>query len=293
MATPMTAVTSHEESWSTLLDTEVSSWGTTDPAVAAVGRTGVLGSAGPVDLPRPWASVTKIVAALAVLDVVHEGLLGLDEPAGPTGSTVRHLLAHASGLAFDEPRVLAAPGTRRIYSNVGIDVVTELACERTSSEHAGVLLTDRVLAPLGMTATTLQGPPSHGAVGPVSDLALLALELLDPRVLRPGLVVDATTPAFPELAGVLPGFGRQSPNDWGLGVELRGHKSPHWTPAELSPRAFGHFGQSGAFLWVDPSRGLGLVAATDTAFGPWAAQAWPRTSTRVLTSAALLDRRSS
>ena len=106
-------------------------------------------------------------------------------------------------------------------------------------------------------------------------------------------VVEATTPAFPELAGVLPGFGRQSPNDWGLGVELRGHTSPHWTPAGLSPRAFGHVGQSGAFLWGDPSRGLGLVAATDTAFGPWAAQAWPRTSTRVLTSALLLDRRSS
>jgi len=96
-----------------------------------------------------------------------------------------------------------------------------------------------------------------------------------------------------ELSPGASGFGRQSPNDWGLGVELRGHTSPHWTPAGLSPRAFGHIGQSGAFLWVDPSRGLGLVAATDTAFGPWAAQAWPRTSTRVLTSAALLDRRSS
>lgn len=283
----------HDESWSAFLDEEVVSWGTTDPAAAAVGRNSVLGSAGPVDLPRPWASVSKIVAALAVLDVVHEGLLDLDEPAGPAGSTVRHLLAHASGLAFDEPRVLAAPGTRRIYSNVGIDVVTELARERTSSTSAAVLLTNRVLAPLGMTATTLQGPPAHGAVGPVSDLARLALELLEPRVLRPGLVAEATTPAFPELAGVLPGFGRQDPNDWGLGVELRGRKSPHWTPAGLSPRAFGHFGQSGAFLWVDPLRGLGLVAATDTPYGPWAATAWPRTSDRVLTRAAVPDERSS
>ena len=279
--------------WSRILADEVANWGTVDPAVAVVGRTGVLGTAGPVGVPRRWASVTKIIAALAVLDVVHEGLLDLEEPAGPPGSTVRHLLAHASGFAFDETRVLAAPGTRRIYSNVGIDVVTELACERTSSANVGALLRDRILGPLRMAGTTLTGPPSHGAVGPVADLGRLALELLEPRVLRPGLVDQAVTPSFPELAGVLPGFGRQSPNDWGLGVEIRGRKSPHWTPEGLSPSAFGHFGQAGAFLWVDPSRSLGLVAATDTAFGPWAVREWPRTSERVLASAALLDARSS
>ena len=289
----MTTITSRDDTWGALLDEEVATWGTTDPAVAVVGVAGVLGIAGPVDLPRPWASVTKVLAALAVLDVVHDGLLGLDEPAGPAGSTVRHLLAHASGLAFDGPRVLAAPGTRRIYSNTGIDVVTELARARTSSRHAGVLLTDRVLGPLGMSGTSLQGPPSHGAVGPVSDLARLAHELLVPRLLRPGLVAQATTPAFPELAGVLPGFGRHDPNDWGLGMELRGRKSPHWTPDTLSPGAFGHFGQSGSFLWVDASRGLAFVAATDTAFGPWAVAAWPRTADRVLTQAADLDRWSS
>ena len=281
------------QEWNELLGEEVAGWGTIDPAVAVVGRAGVLGTAGPVDVPRRWASVTKIVAALAVLDVVAEGLVDLDEPAGPPGSTVRHLLAHASGFAFDGPRILAAPGTRRIYSNVGIDVVAAFACERTSSQDVGALLQDRVLGPLQLTGTTMQGPPSHGAVGPVEDLARLAGELLQPRLLRPGVVEHAVTPAFPELAGVLPGFGRQSPNDWGLGVEVRGNKSPHWTPETLSPNAFGHFGQAGAFLWVDPTRSLGLVAATDTAFGPWAVQAWPRTSDRVLTRAAVLDGRSS
>ena len=280
------------QEWNDLLLGEIADWGTVDPAVAVVGRTGVLGAAGPVGAPRRWASVTKILAALAVLDVVAEGLLDLDEPAGPPGSTVRHLLAHASGFAFDEPRVLAAPGARRIYSNVGIDVATAFACARTPSEDVGALLRDRVLGPLQLTGTTMQGPPSHGAVGPVQDLARLAGELLAPRLLRPGVVEHAVTPAFPELAGVLPGFGRQSPNDWGLGVEVRGHKSPHWTPDTLSPNAFGHFGQAGAFLWVDPTRSLGLVAATDTSFGPWAVQAWPRTSDRVLARAAVLDRRS-
>ena len=56
---------------------------------------------GPADLPFPWASVTKPATALAVLVAVEEGTLTLDEPAGPPGSTVRHLLAHASGLAPD------------------------------------------------------------------------------------------------------------------------------------------------------------------------------------------------
>ena len=281
------------QEWNDLLGEELAGWGTANPAAAVVGRAGMLGATGPVGVPRRWASVTKIVAALAVLDVVHEGLLDLEEPAGPPGSTVRHLLAHASGLAFDEPRVQAAPGTRRIYSNAGIDLATELARGRTSSGDVAALLQDRVLGPLRMTGTTLQGPASYGAVGPVEDLARLAHELLQPQVLRPGVVEQAVTPAFPGLAGMLPGFGRQSPNDWGLGVELRGSKSPHWTSPALSPGAFGHFGQSGAFLWVDPSRGLGLVAATETAFGPWAVQAWPKTSDRVLAGAAVPDERSS
>ena len=59
---------------------------------------------------------------------------------------------------------------------------------------------------------------------------------------------------FPGLVGVLPGFGRMDPNDWGLGFELRDAKSPHWTGARNSPRTFGHFGGSGTFLWVDPER---------------------------------------
>ena len=65
--------------------------------------------------------------------------------------------------------------------------------------------------------------------------------------------------AFPGLAGVLPGFGRFEPNDWGLGFELRDDKRPHWTGTGNSPRTFGHFGAAGTFLWVDPDAGLACV----------------------------------
>ena len=41
--------------------------------------------------------------------------------------------------------------------------------------------------------------------------------------------------AFPELAGVLPGFGYHNPNDWGLGPEIRGTKAPHWTGHGKNP----------------------------------------------------------
>ena len=81
--------------------------------------------------------------------------------------------------------------------------------------------------------------------------------------------------AFPDLDGILPGFGRQKPNDWGLGFEIRDGKSPHWTGAHSSPRTFGHFGQSGTFLWVDPDADAAAVVLTDRDFGPWAITAWP------------------
>jgi len=275
-------VESGRAEWDSLLATELASWQVPDAALAVIDTGGVVATAGPTNEPRRWASVTKIVAALAVIDAADRGELSLDEPAGPAGSTVRHLLAHASGWAFDEERVIASPGSRRIYSNVGIDAVAELTRERAGAPDVASLLTERVLVPLGMLRTTIEGPAAHGAVGPISDLALLAHELLTPRILPPRIVEAAITPSFPTLAGLLPGFGKQTPNYWGLGVEVRGHKAPHWTPESLSPSAFGHFGQSGSFLWVDRTRGLAVTSAATTDFGPWAARDWPRTSARIL-----------
>ena len=265
-----------------VLADDLSQWPGDSAAAALITTDGVIASSGDCEAALPWASVTKIVAALAVLDVVHDGLLDLDEPAGPPGSTVRHLLGHSSGWAFDEERVISAPGTRRIYSNVGIDAVTTLACERAGAPDHNSLLRQRVFDPAGMTSSTVNGPASHAGVGPVSDLARLAQELLVPQALRADVIEAALTPSYPELSGVLPGFGRQQPNDWGLGIELRGHKSPHWMPTGVSPLCAGHFGQAGAFLWVDRASGIGAVAATGVPFGPWAAEAWPVASQRWL-----------
>ena len=92
----------------------------------------------------------------------------------------------------------------------------------------------------------------------------------------------ATRTAFPGLSGVLPGFGHQDPNDWGLGFEIRDEKKPHWTGSRNSPGTFGHFGRSGSFLWVDHEAALACACLSDREFGPWAASAWPTLSDDVL-----------
>src|SRR5262250_434788 len=77
------------------------SWPVTTVAAAVVGLDGVLAAHGPTTQVFRLASVTKLLAALAVLVAVEEGAVELDEPAGPPRSTLRHLLSHASGLVFD------------------------------------------------------------------------------------------------------------------------------------------------------------------------------------------------
>lgn len=240
---------------------------------------------GPLDQPFPWASVTKVITAVAVWVAVEEGTVAWDDPVGPPGSTLEHLLAHASGLAPDDDTVLAPVGTRRIYSNRGIELAADHLA-RAAGMPFGTYLRDAVLEPLRMTATRLDGSPAYGAWGTLRDLLALGVELLSPHLVDPSTLAAATGVAFPGLGGVLPGFGPQQNNDWGLGVEVRDHKRPHWTGAHNSPRTFGHFGRSGSLLWVDPDAGRTLVSLSERPFGAWAAEAWPLLSDAVLAAPA-------
>ena len=140
-----------------------------------------------------------------------------------------------------------------------------------------------VIEPLGLNGTGLHGSPAAGGSGPLVDLLTLGLELLTPDAgQRRHRWPVATSVAFPGLAGVLPGFGRQDPNDWGLGVEIRDGKHPHWTGRRNSPQTFGHFGRSGTFLWVDPVAPWCSASSADRPFGPWATSAWPALSDAVI-----------
>ena len=251
---------------------QVEAWPCEHFAVAVAGRAEA--AHGDVARVFPWASVTKLATAVAVLVAAEEGIVDLDDAAGPPGATVRHLLAHASGLPLDGDAPIAPAGTRRIYSNSGFDLLGEVVAERAAMPFARYFE--------GVWGFGLAGSPASGVRGSLPQLLEVARELLEPRRLAPETLAEAAAVQFPGLTGVLPGYGRQEPNDWGLGLELRDGKSPHWTGARNSGRTFGHFGRSGTFLWIDPEAGAALACLTDRNFGDWAKEAWPRLADGVL-----------
>lgn len=260
----------------------VKEWPVANAAVAVVhARGSVLGATGPMDREFPLASVTKPLTAYATLIAVEEGAIEWDQPAGPEGSTVRHLAAHTSGLAFDEHKAMAAPGNRRLYSNAGFEVLADTVHEASGIPFAQYL-SEAVFEPLSMSSSRLVGSAASKAVSTCGDLIRFAAELQAPTLVSTQTLAEATRVAFPGLAGVLPGYGYRKPNDWGLGFEIRDHKSPHWTGSNSSPETFGHFGQAGTFIWVDPVARLAAVALTDRTFGDWAIEAWPAFTDAVL-----------
>jgi CubicO group peptidase (beta-lactamase class C family) len=249
-------------------------------AVAALSRDGELGRRADTSRVFRWASVTKPVVALAALVAAEEGTIDLDEPAGPPGSTMRHLLAHASGLPFDAGPPIAKPATRRIYSNAGFEAAAERIAANAEMPFAEYLQ-KAVLNPLGMEAV-LRGSPAAGLHGTLDDLVKVTRELLAPTLVAQETFAEATSVQFPGLAGVIPDLGRFDPNDWGLGFELKNGKQPHFSGTLTSPRTFGHWGGSGTFVWVDPDSGLALALLTDLEFGDWAKKAWPAFSDAVV-----------
>jgi len=255
---------------------QVDGWPCEHAAVAVTGR--IEASYGELERPFWWASVTKLATAVAVLVAAEEGIVDLDEPAGPPGATVRHLLAHASGLPPEGETPISEPGKKRIYSNTGFELLAAHVGER--AEMPFVEYFEAVWGfPLG-------GSAGHGITAPLAQLLSVARELLAPSRLAPESLAEARSVQFPGLGGVLPGFGRFEPNDFGLGLEIRDGKHPHWTGARNSPATFGHFGRGGTFLWVDPEAGLALACLTDLEFGDWAKDAWPRLADAVLSESA-------
>jgi beta-lactamase family protein len=181
---------------------QVEGWPCENVAVGVTGAAeAVRGEAG---RRFPWASVTKLATAVAMLVAAEEGVVDLDEPAGPEAATFRHLLAHASGLPFEAGAPIARPGTRRIYSNYGFEVAAAFVAERAEMPFeeyfAGVW---------SGTGIELHGSPGAGASGTIEDLLVLARELLAPARIAPETLDEARSVQFAGLVGVLPGFGRQ------------------------------------------------------------------------------------
>lgn len=262
----------------------VADWPVRTVTAAVVRPDGSVATTGPADQPFRLASITKMLTSWAILVACEEGTLELDQPVAQPGCTLRHLLAHAGGYAFDGSEPIARPGVRRIYSNTGIElaaVVLEKAAEMSMAEY----LHEAVLAPLGMSATVLRGSPAHGALSTADDLVRFINELLHPRLVTAETALAFRTVQFPGLPGLVPGVGRYDDCPWGLGAEIRGDKRPHWTGTQNSPATFGHFGGAGTLLWVEPGAHIACLALTDRSFNDWsreALQLWPVFSDAVL-----------
>ncbi|WP_311357653.1 serine hydrolase domain-containing protein [Corynebacterium riegelii] len=261
-----------------MLNKLLGNWPVDNVSAALVHANGHVETLGDQDRTYPLASVTKLLAAYGFLMAVEEEAFLLDSPCGPEGSTVRHLLAHASGVGFDTREPQKPVGERRIYSSAGFEILADYL-EETTGIPFPEYLHEGVFAPLGMTDAVLGGSAGHGAVASVSSLALFAQELLNPQLLSPETLSEATTNQFGDLRGVVPGYGMQKPCPWGLGFELKGEKAPHWTGNGMPPTTFGHFGMSGTYLWV--ADGYAMVALTDREFGNWAKPLWQETNTAI------------
>ena len=262
---------------------QIDQWRAGNVAAGVVSDGEVVATRGPREREFRWASVTKPATALAALVAAEEGTIDLDEPAGPPGSSVRHLLAHASGLPFEGREPIGQPGARRIYSNTGFDVLAELVAERAEMPFEEYLRR-AVLESLRIGAE-LRGSAGSHLYGSLDDQLKLARELLEPTLIAPETLTEATSVQFPGLAGVIPEMGRFDPNDWGLGFELKDEKPGHWSGTQTSARTFGHWGGSGTFLWVDPAAELALGVLSDRDFGDWAKTAWSKLSDAVYAEA--------
>jgi len=171
--------------WGVILDGELvhsGSWGVRDVSTKA-----------PIDADTVFriASMTKSFTALSILKLRDEGKLALDDPAEqyvpelralsyPTTDaprvTVRHLLSHSAGFPEDNPwgdRQLArtdaemremlregipfstAPGTAYEYSNYGFAILGRIVAN-VSGRSYPQYVAEQILAPLGMTSTTLE-----------------------------------------------------------------------------------------------------------------------------------------
>jgi CubicO group peptidase (beta-lactamase class C family) len=258
---------------------ETTTFAATDgfPHPALVGVTGperTLAVQGDPQAVLPLASVTKPLTAWGALVAVDRGLVDLDEPAGPAGATVLNLLDHTSGLPMEGEEPLRPVGERRIYSNAGFDALAAHIGDAAGMDFADWMLREVVL-PLGMERTDVTGRPSAGALAPIEDLLAFGREVLRPTLIPVALRDLALTVSHPGLRGIVPGYGSYADNQWGLGFELKGVKSPHWLADTFPPETAGHFGALGSFLFIDRSRDIAAAFLSGVPFAEEHKRIWP------------------
>lgn len=147
-----------------------------------------------------WWSMTKIVTAIAILQLQEQGWLKLDDPVtvylpdfqvqAPADSpaiTIRHLLNHSSGLSDPVPAMMGwvhyedevvnqtelltrhlpqynklqfVPGSKARYTNLGY-MVLGAVIEAVSGQSYAAYVTEHILRSLRMTQTSFLYPPAR------------------------------------------------------------------------------------------------------------------------------------
>lgn len=282
------------------------------------------------------ASLTKVVATTAVAMLLYDrGRLPLEEPVAKTlpefvslapkhqrawreAVTVRMLLAHCSGLPAYEKlfefattrddlihaamttHLVAAPGERAVYSDIGFILLGELLAKK-----AGLALNlfarQEIFMPLGMKQTRFKPardwvpeiPPTEndqkfrhrvvqgevndenayvmgrvaghaGVFAPATDLARFAECMLR----RGGPILEPkTVKLFTHREVSPPGTTRA------LGWDTPSR--PESSSGQLfSLASFGHLGFTGTSLWIDPGRKLSVTLLTN--------RTWPDRSSQLI-----------
>ena len=149
---------------------------------------GPKGMAAAPDTVFAWGSMTKVVTATALMQVVEQGLVDLEAPVSDYldyvpaeyGITVRHLLTHSAGLGESPefipvnlridgqplpdpdlaakqyieqlPGLMFAPGSASSYSNPGFVLLGQIVAEASGQPYIEYVQ-QHILTPLGMPNT--------------------------------------------------------------------------------------------------------------------------------------------
>jgi CubicO group peptidase (beta-lactamase class C family) len=148
------------------------------------------------------------------------------------------------------------------------------------SHHAGT-----VLEPYNSRYYQSLGLPWSGLLTtPAGALRLVRAFAGTPAgYLSAALRLEATSNQTDDLPGGYGGRFDYPRAPWGLGVDLRGDKKPHWTPPRASPQTFGHAGASGCVAWHDPVANVTwAILGTRTADNAWLVREAPRIGQAIL-----------
>ena len=244
----------------------------------------------PVEADTVFAagSLTKPLFAYALLGLVEQKLLALDEPLGPflPGEligmepklrlvTTRMLLSHSSGIMspISSPTFDFQPGERFAYSPAGYQLL-QLMVERVTGQPLAAFVQANALGPLGMNNSSLEWTDrlkSSAAFGhfdtgvpranrferPPSAAASLLTTAGDyarfaVEMLRPGgRKTEMLKPQVPVADGVEWGLG------WGLERMISGWSFWHWGDQDIF----------WSFALVDIRRRAGVVFLTNSRNG--------------------------